>query len=446
MWERSKTMLAGCAEIFFLRGSLYGLLLVGILLLRPEMALAGLVTVVAACALAWVVGMEKAFFENGCYVYNPLLVGLSIGYRFELSWLSVLLMLIAGVLALLVTAFLANAVFQGLRLPVLSLPFVLATSAVYLAAARHSDVLPAAVESSSLLGWDFGLPLALAEFFRAFGTVLFLPSVAAGVGIALIVLAGSRILFVLAALGYAGGVAVHGLLLGSMERSVADPNNFTYILVAMALSGVFLVPSLPSVLLAVLGAAISPLVLEACAAAASQLALPPLTMPFCAVVMGMVYILRLAASPLLSLGSGRSPEEIRENALVDRRRYNVELRRLHLPFSGAWTVWQGFNGRWTHQGAGRYAYDFLITDEQGKTHRGAGDQLQDYFCFRMPVFAPVARARRARGRSFPRQSGGQRRRRQRLGQLRHPPRSPRLLRGNLAFRPEIDSRQGRRLG
>ena len=65
------------------------------------------------------------------------------------------------------------------------------------------------------------------------------------------------------------------------------------------------------------------------------------------------------------------------------------LRTLALPFSGRWRVWQGFNGRWTHRGAWRHACDFVIADEQGKTHRGDGSRLHDYYCYRMPVLAPV---------------------------------------------------------
>ncbi len=52
-------------------------------------------------------------------------------------------------------------------------------------------------------------------------------------------------------------------------------------------------------------------------------------------------------------------------------------------------MWQGFDGDWTHKGAWRYAYDFVITDTAGQTHTNSGARLEDYFCFHKPVLAPV---------------------------------------------------------
>jgi hypothetical protein len=52
-------------------------------------------------------------------------------------------------------------------------------------------------------------------------------------------------------------------------------------------------------------------------------------------------------------------------------------------------VWQGFNGQWTHQGLWRYAYDFLIQDDQGLTYGDAGLQLTDYYAFQKPVLSPI---------------------------------------------------------
>ncbi|MBT9281749.1 MAG: peptidoglycan DD-metalloendopeptidase family protein [Hydrogenibacillus schlegelii] len=37
----------------------------------------------------------------------------------------------------------------------------------------------------------------------------------------------------------------------------------------------------------------------------------------------------------------------------------------------------------------RYAYDFLIRDDQGKTHRGNGRRLEDYYAFGAPICAPA---------------------------------------------------------
>ena len=38
----------------------------------------------------------------------------------------------------------------------------------------------------------------------------------------------------------------------------------------------------------------------------------------------------------------------------------------------------------------RYAYDFLVTDDEGATHSGDGSELTDYYAFGRPIRAPAA--------------------------------------------------------
>ena len=60
-----------------------------------------------------------------------------------------------------------------------------------------------------------------------------------------------------------------------------------------------------------------------------------------------------------------------------------------MPFLGTWTVYQSFDGQWTHQGNWKYAYDFVITDENNETYTNQGIALSDYYCFGKPVLSPV---------------------------------------------------------
>ena len=62
------------------------------------------------------------------------------------------------------------------------------------------------------------------------------------------------------------------------------------------------------------------------------------------------------------------------------------------PFAGVWTVARGgpdqaSSHSWDVLNQ-RYAYDFVITDERGHSHRGAGRRLEDYYAFGQPVLAP----------------------------------------------------------
>lgn len=66
---------------------------------------------------------------------------------------------------------------------------------------------------------------------------------------------------------------------------------------------------------------------------------------------------------------------------------------LRLPFEGEWTVFNG--GRTVEQNhhvvqaQQRFAYDIAIARE-GRSYRGAGKTLEDYYCWGAPVVAPSA--------------------------------------------------------
>jgi len=389
MKDRLRAILSGCAEVFFVPGPTYGLILAAILLLNPRIAIAGAVAVTAAYVLARLVALENAFLQYGYYVYNPLLTGCALGYRFEINALLLLLTILAGMVTFVVTACLANLLTTRWWLPVLSLPFSLVSALMYFIVPRYAHLLTAATPSSVVQAWDLGFPLALAGFFKSWGAIVFAPSVVVGVLLCVLILSSSRILFILSVLGYYVGVGVRGLLLGSVESALYEYNNYNFILIAMALGGLFLIPSWRSVLISVVAVSLAPFVLDVFQTLWGTLGIPPFTLPFCVIILGAIYTLRLAQFPWLSTGIGRTPEETRESSLVFTARYPGETRTLFLPFTGKWTVWQGFNGRWTHQGIWRFAYDFVATGEDGHTHRGTGQNLQDFYCYRMPVLSPT---------------------------------------------------------
>lgn len=389
MKELSHAVFRSYAEVFFLNGGLVGAALFGITLLNPRLGLAGIIAVLSAYAFARFIGLGKAFLESGVYTCNPLLVGLSIGHLFQLTPLAVFFCIAAGVLTLLVTVTLANIFSVYLRLPLLSLPFVVVSSLAYMASLRYGNLLTSTSHSPAFLNHDFGLPAWLAGFFKSFGALLFTPSVLVGAALAALILIRSRILFLLAALGYAVGASVRYGMLGSPAKAFNDPLNFNFLLIAMAVGGVFLIPSLRSYSIAAIAVALSTIVMDAIAGFWSYYGIPAFTLPFAVVTLGVLYVLGLVGNPLVAQRIGRTPEETLETHLANRLRYPGTDRTLLPPFAGKWTVWQGFDGGWTHKGAWRYAYDFVITDDTGKTHTGDGSRLEDYHCFHKPVLAPV---------------------------------------------------------
>ena len=384
-----KAILNSYAEVFFLRDARLGSAFLLITLWNPGLFVSGILAVSSAYAIARFVGMAEDFLKSGFYTYNPLLVGLSIGYLFRLTPLTLLLIVIGGVSAFIVTAMFSHIFYTYLRLPVLSMPFVLISSVAYLAAGQYSNLYVTGLYPHEVSWLTTVLPLWVAGLFKSFGAIFFMPDVLPGMLIALVVLIGSRILFLLGVLGYfAGSIAVM-ILGGSYVAAFSSVNHFNFILIAMALGGVLLVPSLRSYWLALLAIGSSILVLSAVEVFWSLYGLPVFTLPFNLTTLSFLYVLGIVGYPLIPTYVGATPEETLDVYWTYRHRFSGEWRTVGLPFAGRWMVWQEFNGQWTHQGSWRYALDFVLTDEQGKTYRGSGKRLEDYYAFRKPVLSPV---------------------------------------------------------
>jgi len=64
-----------------------------------------------------------------------------------------------------------------------------------------------------------------------------------------------------------------------------------------------------------------------------------------------------------------------------------------LPFEGKWTVFNGGTDKALSHSWGilpqRYAYDFIIMDEEGKSLAGDNKELQSYYCYGKNVIAPA---------------------------------------------------------
>ena len=65
-----------------------GALLLFITFLNPNIGIGGLVSLLSSYIFARLIGFKEGFLRLDYYIYNPLLVGLSLGYLFKLNLLS----------------------------------------------------------------------------------------------------------------------------------------------------------------------------------------------------------------------------------------------------------------------------------------------------------------------------------------------------------------------
>ncbi len=384
-------ILKAYSGILFLPNPYLGLILILLTFLDLNVGISGLVAIVSSFLFAKFLGLSRTFMSLDYYIYNPLLVGLGIGFLFKFSLLTFLLIVVLSVFTFLLTYTLSNIFGHYLGLPVLSLPFVLVSIVAYLASYKYSNLFVYYLYPHHF-GWELfrEAPLWIKGFLSSLGSIFFYPEPFVGLLLFLLLVRFSLIAAFLTLLGYLVGTLFLLLMGVSPQEAFSDRSAFNYILIAVALGGVFLIPHPKSYLLALSGVLVSVPIVEAAKVFFQYYGIPIFALPFNAVVLLFVYTLSVLGFRYRNWFYPGSPERSLDHFLTFNKRFPSIGKEIGLPFSGKWTVWQSFDGEWTHKGPWRYALDFVITDENGRTYRGSGYYLTDYYAYRKPVLSPVS--------------------------------------------------------
>ena len=374
------------SAILFLDSQFAGLVLILITFINPSVALSGLTAVFFTIAFAAFLQFKESFLTQGFYIYNSLLVGMGIGYIFEPSAKSIFLIGVLSVFTFLLS-FMFNRLFSTYKIPILSLPFAIVTAFVYLASLQYSGLLSTLVNNASI--YDIQLPTTLSAFFKSVGSIFFLPNNIAGIAISLLILYFSRIILFMAVTGFYFGISLHTLFTESSIEAFQDPYAFNYILVAVALCGIFLLPTLKNFIIALIGVAISVVLTDAIGVFFNYYAIPVFTLPFNITVISFIFILSIIYYREFNIEIKATPELSLSNYLSKIFRFGHIPTKISMPFSGTWHVYQGFDGEWTHKGKYRFAYDF-IKKHNGSPYKNEGRFLDDYFAYGESVLSPVS--------------------------------------------------------
>lgn len=406
--EIVQSVLNSYSQIFFSNSKLLAFSLIIISFFDYGAGIGGLLAVIVANSLAWGLGYNKYLVSTGFYGYNALLVGLGIGLFYQPSIEVYVLISIAAILTFFITI-----VFQGVLgkygLPFLSIPFlfgiwIVALSGGELSALNMSERgIFTYNELYSIGGQNFVDFYDFLEnnirssfiqiYFRSLGAIFFQTHLLAGIIIAVGLLFYSRITFVLSLLGFTTAYLFYNLVGIEFNSLGYTFIGFNYILTAIALGGYYLVPGrisfgwiiilLPAVVLITTSTQQVFLLLKVSA----------YSLPFNIVVLMFLYALKLRE---------KRPQKLLETPIQlgkpekNLYLYSGNLKRFPaaypvsatLPFFGEWTVSQGHSGEHTHKGAWKHAWDFVVTDRNGKQFKGSGDFHEDYFCFGKAVVAP----------------------------------------------------------
>ena len=374
---------------------------------HPWAGAAGLGAATLAVAGARLGGFRRDYTDLGAYSFNALLVGLALPLFFAPGWALAALVAVGAGLALLLSVALGGWL-GGRGLPFLSLPFVLVLWLLVLGAPAWPALAPAepgvywlndmyavgGPRLAAVASWahNYPWPPLLATYLRALSAVVLQDSAWAGLLVAAGLLWHSRIAFSLSVLAFGGAWALP-YATGAAGSPEAYNLGANYIVAAVAVGGVFVVPSLASYGWALLSVPMTAVLLGALGPLLAKAGLPALSLPFCGTALLFLYVLLLREKPgrwlVLVPVQRYSPEEnLYAHLTQNDPPAHAGTVPLALPFLGAWRCTQGYSGGGpTHQGAWGQALDFAITDAEGCTYHGAGQALGDYYCFNKPVLA-----------------------------------------------------------
>ena len=240
---------------------------------------------------------------------------------------------------------------------------------------------------------NLALPEPVTIYFRSLGAIFFQYHLFAGLLIALGLLYYSRISFLMSLIGFFSAYLFYGLTGANIEELSYYYIGFNFILTAIALGGIFLIPDRTAVLSVILLVPVIAMMITSTAFFFSQFQLSVYSLPFNVVVLMFLYVLRFRTrgvkNPQIVRVQHFSPERnLYAHRNYDQRFHDGLYFSISLPFWGEWVITQGHDGEHTHKNDWKHAWDFEIRDDEGNTFQGAGNQLSDYYCYGKPVVAP----------------------------------------------------------
>ena len=380
------------AQIFFSNRRWFGIAALLITMFDPQVGLLGLMGVAIANGLALYLNFDKEKIHKGFYGFNSILIAAAIGFFFELSPFLFVIIIVFILLTFFISAALEHLMANVFNLPGLSLPFILSLYVFLIFIANFDSVYYQDLIFLSNNTIEF-LPGYINILLKSFALILLQPSSIAGLAFLIIILIFSRVMFINTIFAFVVNYLILHLLFQNVSESLLILTSFNAILTAFALGGSIIIISkktIPLLFITLLFIIIFTVFFEK---VLSENMLPVLVLPFNFVVLSTIYSLKFRQEntdlTLLYFNPG-SPEEnyyYHQNRIT--RFEGFKYLFPELPFWGEWKVSQGFNGKHTHKKDWKYAWDFIIDDDNGKEYENDGNVSEDYFCFDTPVIAPL---------------------------------------------------------
>ncbi len=138
----TNSLLESYSYLLFSNSPTIGALLLLLSFINVSAGVHAIVAFIAAFLFAQVIS-ENRTAPPTLFLYNSLLIGLAIGYLFDISILSLLFTVVAGILTFLASSSFHNTLAHYFKLPILNLPFAIIAILVYIATLQYSSLFQA---------------------------------------------------------------------------------------------------------------------------------------------------------------------------------------------------------------------------------------------------------------------------------------------------------------
>jgi len=354
----------------------------------------GLVALLAANALAMLLGVHEDKIKKGLIGFNALLLGLSFSYYYALAPTTFIILLVAVAFLVFVNIVLDHIFGYFFNLPALSIPFVIVSSISYLAFYNYYGAL---LQKNPALPIDAFFPdfnLYVSYYFRSLGAIFFQSSPWAGLMIMVALLISSRLAFLLSLLGFASGAIFHTALKGDLNDMTGGLVAFNYILTCIAVGGIFLVPGPRVFAIAIVATLATATVASFIKIFFVTFNMPVLTLPFALVTLTVIYAIKLVQNPKIRPVDflPGSPEHNLEYFSSRQGRFGESGLDIRLPYLGKWKVSQGYHGKHTHRDLWYASLDFMAVggEEANAVRKNQSSDIEDYYTFGLPVLATAS--------------------------------------------------------
>ncbi len=397
------------SQVFFSNNQWFGLLLILASFVNVNAGISGLIAVAFALLTATLLGFNSIYVKSGSYTFNVLLVGLTMGVFFCFSPAFLIILLFASAFTLFVSVWLSS-YLNKYSLPVLSLAYILSIWVLLLGIKSFTAIrLSGSGANSCNEIWgtinpsfeifhsqfdSWTITPLIVSYLKSMGAIFFQSNILPGIFITLGLLFYSRIAFSLSLLGFLAGYLFFYLFHGDIIPADFHIIGINYILSAIAIGGFFLIPSKASYILVLFCTPILGLIINAFGNFLAPYHLPLYSLPFSFFVLLILYTLnnRYFANHLYVVKYQLfSPEKNLYAFRSHLERFKKDTYiHIYPPFYGEWFISQGHEGKITHKQDFRFAWDFVVTDENKKTFRLPGEEVSDFYCYGLPVLSPAA--------------------------------------------------------